>query len=449
MTFLNSFDFPDEYLTSSDSTSSSQSSQTSQDERIPPITPEMRSEWLITFDDAFLEASADGNINLHAFWRDYPERIRPTYPTACRFRKQRQVNPDYKPRSRGRPPELTEVQCLEIVKRLEELISRHGGGVITNEVIQGEALDVARTPLVGESPNSEVIFQRCKRVGGREWVNAFRRKYQFTKKRTKRPIEIGRAMKCQPEFMLLQFRHIAHIYALMQIHRVIASGVIVRGWVLNSGWVTRDRGDHVGTNTPLTHDPIITVRPAPDNPKFKVIWVNPLDCELQPPEPSEIINFDEKPLVPDSVRLVSVGQAIAYGRTNSWSVVLYLTAEGKIISYTLILRGLSVEASIAARILDAGGAVTSTPKGYQTDQTLLNDIGRLLERNQIKPSRKRPFVLLTDGHGSRLTSALLRLLAQHHIYCVIEPAHTSMFAQPLDQNAMKYLQNAYESQLHL
>ena len=131
------------------------------------------------------------------------------------------------------------------------------------------------------------------------------------------------------------------------------------------------------------------------------------------------MNFDEKPLIPDSIRLVGVGQAIAYGRTNSWSVVLYLTAEGTVVAYTLILRGQSVEASIAARTMIDGGAVPATPKGYKTDQTLLNDISRILDSNLIKPSRERPFLLLTDGHGSRLQSSLSKL----HILCRRTLAH--------------------------
>ena len=60
----------------------------------------------------------------------------------------------------------------------------------------------------------------------------------------------------------------------------------------------------------------------------KVFWVISLNAWLVYPEAEEIVNFDEKPLDSDSVKLVSVGEAIAYGRTNSWSVVLYLNANG-------------------------------------------------------------------------------------------------------------------------
>ena len=43
-----------------------------------------------------------------------------------------------------------------------------------------DSLDVARTPRLGEGPNSPGIFDRCKRVGGYYWCKSFRQKYGFT-----------------------------------------------------------------------------------------------------------------------------------------------------------------------------------------------------------------------------------------------------------------------------
>ncbi|MCW0216871.1 MAG: hypothetical protein OJI67_00990, partial [Prosthecobacter sp.] len=220
------------------------------------------------------------------------------------------------------------------------------------------------------------------------------------------------------------------------------------GWVLpsSSGWVIRDRGEFVGTNRPVESDPILTVKTSSDGEKY--YHVIPLNSRLVYPNPDEVINFDEKPLVPDSVKLVaSYGQAIAYGRTSSWTVVLYLNAAGKIVGWTLILRGMSVDAQLIPLAIRYEGGITATPKGYQTDATLLNDIQRLISSHQIHPSRERPYLLLTDGHGSRLTSNLIRVLARNNIYCVIEPSHTSTFIQTLDQQAMGALQVCYEKHL--
>jgi len=124
----------------------------------------------------------------------------------------------------------------------------------------------------------------------------------------------------------------------MHIHRVIASGITVPGWVLppTSGWVIEDSGDFVGTNHPVETEPIVRIEH--DNGK-KIYHVIPIDQRLMYPKPSEILSFDEKLLVPDSVKLVvSYGQAIAYGHSSSWTVVLYLNAAGMIKSWTVILQ---------------------------------------------------------------------------------------------------------------
>ena len=314
-------------------------------------------------------------------------------------------------------------------------------------MIQGEALDIARIPCEGESASSQTIFKRCQRVGGYKWCIGFRKRHRFTKHHVSRPIEIERAFKMQPEFSLLHLRTVLHVYGFMHIHRTIASGTIVQGWVLppESGWVVRDRGPHVGKNNLILEEPIVTVRKLDNEEVFSII---PLDCRLIYPEPYEIISFDEKPLVPDSVNLnVSDSAAIAYGRSQSWTVVLYMTAEGMIVGWTLIMRGASVDTQVASRTLSFSGGISATPKRYQTDITLLNDLQRMIDCRAISPTRNRPYFILADV--SRLTSNLLRAFARNSIYCVIEPSHTSTFTQALDQEAMHCLQRTYEKHLSI
>ena len=408
----------------------------------------LKRQRLMTFMTKF-EGREDPAVRLKSFWRNYPREIRPSRETCRRNIARRQEDPNYVPRNIGRPNSLSEDDEEKIAQRCFELIRRYGNQILTNSVIQGEALDIARIPRDGESPSAQTIFQRCQRVGGYKWCLGFRKRHGFTKHRVSRPIEIERAFKMQPEFSLVHLRNVLHVYALMHIHRTIASGTIVGGWVLppESGWVVRDRGPHVGTNNPILEEPIVTVRKIDDE---EVFWIIPLDCRLIYPEASEIINFDEKPLVPDSVNLnVSYGTAIAYGRSQSWTVVLYMTAEGLIVGWTLIMRGASVDAQVASRTLSFSGAITATPKGYQTDITLLNDLQRMIDSRAITPTRDRPYFILADGHGSRLTSNLLRAFARNSIYCVIEPSHTSTFTQALDQEAMHCLQRTYEKHLSI
>ena len=390
----------------------------------------------------------DEEQSLRHFWINYPRDARPGYETARENLKKLRNSPTRPlPQTTGRRLTLTTDEEKEIAKRCEELLRRHGFSILTDAVLQGEALDIARRPRTGEGPLDQAVFERCKRVGGYYWCQSFRKRYGFTKNRVSRPIEIERAFKTQPEFLLLHFRNLLHLYALMHIHRVIASGQLVPGWILppNSGWVLRESGDYIGTNHPIESQPIVRLEKINGENVFYVI---PLDCRLIYPEPGEILNFDEKPLVPDSVNLVvSDGQAIAYGRSSSWTVVLYIDATGLIVGWTLILRGNSVDTMAIKLAINNGGGITATPKGYQTDVTLINDVQRLISSRSINPSRARPYILLTDGHGSRLTSNLLRILARNHIYCIIEPSHTSTFTQTLDQQAMTRLQTTYEKHL--
>ena len=134
-----------------------------------------------SFISAF-EARPDGEQSLWAFWNAYPCEMRPSYETARYHISKRQRVANYQlPERTGRPNTLSKNEEEEIAERCNELIRRHGFGFLTNSVIQVEALDVASRPRSGESPLSQSILERCKRVGGYYWCRNFRKTYGFTK----------------------------------------------------------------------------------------------------------------------------------------------------------------------------------------------------------------------------------------------------------------------------
>jgi hypothetical protein len=108
-----------------------------------------------------------------------------------------------------------------------------------------------------------------------------------------RPLELERAIKNQPEFTLDFWRLLMHTYALMHIHRVLASGMRVEGWCFNKhNYVTREDGSGNGLGID-----VLSLRKVDE---LTVYWVIPLDQPLIFPNPRLIFNVDEKPLIPDS-----------------------------------------------------------------------------------------------------------------------------------------------------
>ena len=85
----------------------------------------------------------------------------------------------------------------------------------------------------------------------------------------------------------------------------------------------------------------------------QVIWVKPLDEELEPIPAELLINMDEKPLMPDSASSRTVGIARAQSRGSSWTVTPCINARGDLIMTTLILRGESVSEDIVWDIHDS------------------------------------------------------------------------------------------------
>jgi len=141
-----------------------------------------------------------------------------------RCHKKLQENPDAVIKQKGRPRTLSEVEEKEIVDRLHS--AQKSLSHITNDLIVRESVSVGAIKRPDED-NIDAAVSRVVRMGGEDWLHSFKRRHSIKTYEKKRPIEIERAIKSQPEISLNYWRLLYHVHALCQIHRRIASGKVV------------------------------------------------------------------------------------------------------------------------------------------------------------------------------------------------------------------------------
>lgn len=223
----------------------------------------------------------------------------------------------------------------------------------------------------------------------------------------------------------------------MQIHREIAAKRVVLGWVLpRDGLVEREISSTVGET--LGRDPgddVLTLRDGH-------YWVIPLNQRLSYPHPSKIINGDEKPIIPDNPLLTRIGLALSYGRSGSWTIVIYTSADGKILSYTIILRGIAITQKMKDIAERNGILLVSEKKGSQTDRTFPLDLEHMIRK--LKPTREQPALLIVDGHCTRLTSSVRKLLMSNNVYGIVLPSHMTTILQALDNGVNALIEDGYK-----
>jgi hypothetical protein len=185
----------------------------------------------------------------------------------------------------GRPYSLPSVLEQSAKQRVQALVN--DGGVVTRAQVRNELLFTALTKLPGESDAD--VAQRFSRVGGPCHVRDFLKVHKFSSISNGRPIEVERAMKYQPEYVVDHFRLILHCHAVCQLQRAIAADPSLSsrtGWILPvDGTVHRQ-----STGNGDCGDDLLAV-------KNGLFWLIPLDCALEFVNPSRIWNCDEKPVV--------------------------------------------------------------------------------------------------------------------------------------------------------
>lgn len=379
------------------------------------------------------------------FWESVFEHERPPYQTAVKLVKLINSEGQYiAPAHVGHPRVMTPEEEQEVFKRCNNIQKKFGVGALNNTSIGQEARDVARHQRPGE-PLSDTQA-RFTNVGHSWWVQSFKKRFGLESTRSKRPLEIERAFKSQPEFTLIHLRRYIHTCALVQIQVAIKRDhEVVAGWVVNPGdLVTREDGS--GREAVIGSE-IVEARVLPNGDT--VLWNLPLNKLLKWPEPRTVANFDEKPIVPDTVKLTNIGSAISYGRSGTWTVTLYLNADGRIFHWSIIVRGQKVDESLKAYVLSAGGHIMAAQNGYQTDETLMEDFTFMIDSKKLHFTPEKPGILLFDGHCTRLTRSFALLLAKNSIFGQIEPSHTSTLNQVCDQTANHLLDCLYQDQYNL
>jgi hypothetical protein len=125
---------------------------------------------------------------------------------------------------------------------------------VNNDMLSREAMDIARTPRY-EGEDQKKIIKRVLFAGGRRHLAGLRKSEGIGVRSFKRPLELERAVKNQPEIALDWFRILLHLHAVCQIQRALACGTEVPGWVLRNGVAWREgmNGDHEPGAESLLH----------------------------------------------------------------------------------------------------------------------------------------------------------------------------------------------------
>jgi hypothetical protein len=330
---------------------------------------------------------------------------------------------------RGRSGLLTDAEMSELLKRLEEFEVKYC--VMTNSVICQEAADIFLRRYgdladVGDASPVWTEIQKGLRTifEHNNFVYRTREKH-LTIQKSSRGMEFFRARKYQPELVVDWFRLVLHSFALRMIQVAIASGNIVKGWVIKNGCVTREMSNE-GTYTGS--------QPGPDVLEWRdgCFWVKPLDTKLVGPPASRLLVMDEKPILPDGPKVknlsVSNLSSLCHGRTSQWTAVPWLCGDGTLASATLIQRDRkTIDSRFVKPLMDADFAYFATDNGLQSPQTFVQDLERVLAK--IQCSVEDPVVFICDGHSSHLTREATAVMAKHGAIALCEPSNLSTILQ--------------------
>jgi hypothetical protein len=123
---------------------------------------------------------------------------------------------------------------------------------------------------------------------------------------------------------------------------------------------------------------------------------------------------------------------------------VWQNAEGRLGNILLILRGSSVTKSVFDLCYRSSvkTSLTATKKGQQTRATFIEELK--LKCADLGGTFEEPAVLLLDGHTSRLQRDVVHESARNNLYIIVEPSHTSMIHQSLDNGTNGYIQMEYE-----
>jgi len=345
----------------------------------------------------------------------------------------------------GRPYTLTRAQEQLAVRRITNLARQESG--VTMQMAAAEVEVVAASPLLGDTAAD--VAKRVMRCGGKQYMRSLCHRYNLSVSKRGRALELERAMGQQPERRLNYHRIIYRAHAFAHAHRRYlefkepatpnARRLLLQHQLRNytmSGGVLQYEEEGDGGGVLAVKDGEFVV---PD-----------LDEELIMTKPKFVANGDEKPWDCNQCRTTSLSAPAVRAnvrsgaRSSYWTVMCWIRANGEALPPLIIVDGQSVPAdrALVDILTRTGASVTATENGFMDNAVFLAELRRFCG---MLGNGEEPAILLLDGHGSRLQREAVRILSEHHIYCVVEPSNSSTDNQALDNGAMVSFNEEYRS----
>ena len=352
------------------------------------------------------------------------------------------------------PTTLSSAMENHLIQSLRSFEQRFGSNIITPVLIESLAMNkvLAQIPSNGNQQQAgdmltegalqnviNVVLRQLASVSSSEWVRSFLRRNKYAVRRTsrKRALEQHKAAKHQPELVLAHFRNLFQAEALAQIQRHIArTGQSIPGFVRFAGIIQQDR-----------HSPdevLESLLEARDG----VLYVKALDAPLEHVSAKRRYALDETPVNPDSPMLKAYttgnGVPLSCGRAAIWTLLPVLCGDGSV-SATLLLQRCQSLPVDAVKFTSANDlCVAATENAQQSDDSWLSFAKIWLPRTNS--SFADPGFVYIDGHSSHVTRAFIQAAAEHSIYVIVEPSHTSIILQVADVGINRFLKTKYEQE---
>jgi len=324
--------------------------------------------------------------------------------------------------------------------------------VFTSEFVLWEMLREAGRPQSQEEVNdpaalSRGVAQRVARLGA-DAVWGFEKRFGLTEHK-KRLLDEPRCRAAQPEKAVQGGRHLIWFQALVQIANTFggAEKRVIPGWSCPPG-----KGPQRTDGDPLDFRAgDLEVRCLPSGEK--VIWITALDEQLRPA--TRVCAADEVPMSLADVNLTSLDTkhlpAIAQRMPDAHVTATALVDRVRgLLCVQLIVPWNPIKEQTVSFVANMNKskkkvkcAVSSTEKGYQTQESLENIIPWIADTINARPDDWA--ILLLDGHVSHFSRKAMAAFLQHHIFVVIEPSQTSTWFQSGDQGGHRCAHNEYRA----
>jgi len=388
-------------------------------------------------------------------------------------------------RAAGRPTTLSEEEERDLVNIIREATA--DGFLVTHNclVIWGFQIltQSPRFPIMDETSKEEAV----QHIGGKKWLRSFKARHDIQIHSNERSLEAVRAQKTQPENTVDFFRNLLRAHALSHIHREARTSHAMNDSLLFEGL-------SLGTNVEL---PQMKGFPSTEEMKSKIrsipgkaSWqpgVSDLDGDFlfadilsldecadyfhkrlnKPLEPlcSKFVwNLDEKPLIPDISKGVSITvegrktQSATGIKTSSWTLLMWTSAYGENLSPLVIfpdtLKGQSGEISaelVYEKLRNPSPQtieprISWEPNGWMNKKLFENELATVLPKLRSEMPPNEMGILTYDAHKTHISRKAIQIAKFYGFIILTLPSHLSILLQPLDNYFNAAYAKAYREQ---